>query len=326
MRLHPIFAALALVGAVFCSQTAHAQQQPVQWNYGFVGNVATATYPGDVVVNGTLTPVGPSVQTCGSTVTICQTWNVTWNNAAQTYTALKLAVTDTASNSASVLFDMSVGGVDYFQFLKNGTGNFGPSTFGSAAQVGPGVTGIKLGTGSLQWTGGAVSGVPDTYLLRDAAGILASRNGVNAQDYRVYNTYTNASNNEYAGLGWQTSSNVFTIRTNNNGTGSARSMRLAVPSGQAISFRIGAGDDWDIASTGDFVAQGTQNLVAGGYIRPGLTTVAGLATQDPTPRVGDMLSVSDATTCTANSTVTGGGATTCALAYSGTAWKAIVTH
>lgn len=68
------------------------------------------------------------------------------------------------------------------------------------------------------------------------------------------------------------------------------------------------------------------NAAAVGFIRPGLTTVGNLSTVDPSPQAGDRLAVSDATSCTANSTPAGSGSTTCALVYSGAAWKAEVTH
>jgi hypothetical protein len=46
----------------------------------------------------------------------------------------------------------------------------------------------------------AVNATYDLALFRDAAGTLAQRNGTNAQAYRLYNTYTNASNYERAKL------------------------------------------------------------------------------------------------------------------------------
>lgn len=67
-------------------------------------------------------------------------------------------------------------------------------------------------------------------------------------------------------------------------------------------------------------------ITAGAFIRPGLVTVATLSSLDPSPQTGDAAAVSDAMSCTANSGVAGGGGTTCALIYSGTAWKAAVTH
>jgi hypothetical protein len=60
----------------------------------------------------------------------------------------------------------------------------------------------------------------DTVLERDAANTLAQRNGTNAQTFRVYNTFTDASNYERLSTTW--SSNVCYTKPENAGTGSAR--------------------------------------------------------------------------------------------------------
>ena len=49
-------------------------------------------------------------------------------------------------------------------------------------------------------SGSASTAVADTRLFRDAAGIFAQRNGVNAQTFRVYNTYTSATSYETLNL------------------------------------------------------------------------------------------------------------------------------
>lgn len=71
------------------------------------------------------------------------------------------------------------------------------------------------------------SGVPgnqacDTLLYRDAANTLALRNGTNAQTFNVYNTFTDASNNESLQLTWD--SNIARVQTLSSGTGSSRSL------------------------------------------------------------------------------------------------------
>jgi hypothetical protein len=54
------------------------------------------------------------------------------------------------------------------------------------------------------------------------------------------------------------------------------------------------------------------------------TTVSGLATVDPSPADGDRAYVTNATTCTFGSAVTGGGSTHCPVHYdsSSSSWKA----
>ena len=64
----------------------------------------------------------------------------------------------------------------------------------------------------------------DLKLFRDAADTLAQRNGTNAQTYRLYNTFTDASNYERGFLRW--SSNVFEVGPEAAGTGTARPMRI----------------------------------------------------------------------------------------------------
>ena len=80
----------------------------------------------------------------------------------------------------------------------------------------------------------------DTFLYRDAANTLAQRNSTNAQTFRLYNTYTDASNYERLSIDWSTTANTATIVTQNAGTGSARSLAI----GQDLyvnSVRVGRG-------------------------------------------------------------------------------------
>jgi hypothetical protein len=78
----------------------------------------------------------------------------------------------------------------------------------------------------LQWTSAANNAAftADVLLSRDAAGVLAQRNGTNAQGFRLYNTYTDASNYERLGIRW--ASNILTISNENAGTGSSRNMQV----------------------------------------------------------------------------------------------------
>lgn len=71
---------------------------------------------------------------------------------------------------------------------------------------------------------GSAAGVHDLRLFRDAAAILAQRNGTNPQTFRVYNTYTDGSNYERGFLKWNT--NVLEIGAEAAGTGSLRDVHL----------------------------------------------------------------------------------------------------
>jgi hypothetical protein len=65
----------------------------------------------------------------------------------------------------------------------------------------------------------------DVLLRRDAANTLALRNGVNAQAFNIYNTFTDASNYERLGIFW--SGNILNITPQAAGTGTLRAMTLS---------------------------------------------------------------------------------------------------
>lgn len=201
---------------------------------------------------------------------LAQTWNTTG-----TPTAIKLNVTDTASNANSILMDLQVGGSSRFKVEKSGsavvttnlyvfgTGDADVNRSGLSHQS----SGTKLGllvNGLFRATASSVgivvrndggygfspdgnaSNTPDTLLNRDAAGALAQRNGVNSQIFRVYNTYTDASNYERGKFAW--SSNVLQIGTEKLGTGVARALeiqtdgttRITVAATGAVTFASAA--------------------------------------------------------------------------------------
>lgn len=61
-----------------------------------------------------------------------------------------------------------------------------------------------------------------TVLRSDGANIATMRNGTNAQQWRVANTFTSATNQEYAGIDWQTIANTAIIGTRTAATGTSR--------------------------------------------------------------------------------------------------------
>lgn len=89
---------------------------------------------------------------------------------------------------------------------------------------------------------------PDVGLSRDAANVLAQRNGTNAQEFRIYNTFTDAANQERAALIW--SGNTFFIQTTAGGSGSNRPIRLQTNGAVGIDFYTNANARWRIASDG----------------------------------------------------------------------------
>jgi hypothetical protein len=122
----------------------------------------------------------------------------------------------------------------------------------------------------------ADGGSTDLRLYRDASNSLALRNGVSPQTFRLYNTYTDASNYERGFIAW--TSNVLSIGTEQAGTGIARNMqivsggRLILRAGLDQPLRLGAGgnDRWDISSSGHFIAltDNAYDIGASGATRP----------------------------------------------------------
>jgi hypothetical protein len=166
----------------------------------------------------------------------------TWNTSG-TPTAIKLNVTDTASNASSLLMDLQVGGSSKTTIRKDGAIRV-PVLTGVNASFGTSDTyGIRVEGDRVNVIAGSdiaifrsselrlVSALPlnwnqDTYLYRDAANTLAQRNSTNAQTFRLYRTYTDASNYERLGF-LATNTTRYTITSQNAGTGSARSLEVS---------------------------------------------------------------------------------------------------
>ena len=257
----------------------------------WINNTGAVNIPGGIALTGSLSITGGTVTANNPVLSATQTWN----NAAVTFTGWQLNVTDTASNAASLLINLQVGGVNQFEIRKdgkvtfksgtnidqNGTaflgaslaqngGNFSIGTYNNAVHL--------RSTWAFSWSPtDSNSPTQDLLLLRDAANTLAQRNGVNAQTLRVYNTFTDASNYERLSVDW--TSNVAYIRPQNAGTGSAR---LFVPV-------------------------------------TGATTVAGLPAA-ATAGAGARAFVTDATVTTFASIVAGGGANAVPVVSTGTNW------
>jgi len=204
----------------------------------------------------------------------------TWNDAAVAFTALKLNVTNTASDAASLLMDWQVGGTSLASIDVGGNGvftgsvkgfvfrptslseaqNYGYSRFvGDGSKLGLSYTNgniflwmadhqiVIANAATLGFSGGNTSAATDIVLVREAAAQLAQRNGTNAQTFRVYNTYTDASNYERGVLDWTSSANNFIIGAEAAGTGTVRNVILL----HGGTFAIGANDRKRLAITND---------------------------------------------------------------------------
>ncbi len=83
---------------------------------------------------------------------------------------------------------------------------------------------VSKSTVPVAWSSGDASGTRDVYLYRDAAAVLALRNGSNAQTSRVYRTWTDASNSEYFQTTW--SGTTCYLQTQKAGTGTVRDIEV----------------------------------------------------------------------------------------------------
>jgi hypothetical protein len=184
--------------------------------------------------------------------------SATWNDAGVTFTGLKFNVTNTASNAASLLVDLQVGGVTQFNVTRAGQIRSAGSTVilnasDKAVYLGPSQGGMRqITNGSTTMMGGAAysttfsangsinnssqfvgwSGeaqsyttlTPDLSLYRDGASdTLAQRRTTNAQTFRLYRTWTDASNYQRLTSTWSTS----TALIHNEGAGTSADGSIA---------------------------------------------------------------------------------------------------
>lgn len=203
---------------------------------GFFGN---SSFSG-TISSGTITASAPAL-----------TKLQTWNNAGVKFTADLTNITDTASAAGSLFVDYQVAGASKFAVNKSGqvqitraagvfTASFdvlfrndnGASvTTGSLFNGGGGQIQMQVGGTTYAAFGssglnainapiglGTVGGnTGDVLLYRDAAAILAQRNGTTAQTQRIYRTYTDASNYQRLNQTWNTTTAL--IMNEGAGTG-----------------------------------------------------------------------------------------------------------
>jgi hypothetical protein len=147
----------------------------------------------------------------------------TWNAGGVTFTGLKFNVTETAAASGSLYLDIQSGGATRFSYSNAGVLSLVHSTgtatltsgFGNLTLSGE----LRLGGNFTVSTGNYIAigtlGAPDTFLHRDAAGVFAQRNSTTQQTFRVYSTFTDASNYQRLTLAWSTT----TALVHNQGAG-----------------------------------------------------------------------------------------------------------
>ena len=148
----------------------------------------------EVVGSSALTLTGATQTTAVPVLNATQTWN----NAAVVFTAIKLNVTNTASDvNNSALMDLQVGGTSQYKFKRNGNLVVANGIDSSAGTI------QTAGNFGINTTGGAYCWrTAQTFLYSDANNALDQRNLTNAQSFRVYNTYTSTTSYERIALTW----------------------------------------------------------------------------------------------------------------------------
>jgi hypothetical protein len=192
--------------------------------------------------------ISPSLTITGGTVTANNpvlSATQTWNNAAVTFTGWQLNVTDTASNAASLLMNLRVSGGGGVSLEKSGRmflfkGGATETSFFTPASYNLTITAFNAAFDFSTFSGfrspnGIALGANFTNCVRldrDADDTLAQRRGVNAQAFRIYNTFTDASNYERGFVRWV--GNAFQIGNEFAGTGLARNFAISAANNLTI--------------------------------------------------------------------------------------------
>jgi hypothetical protein len=101
---------------------------------------------------------------------------------------------------------------------------------------------ISANSGTPQKIATAATSSYFSNLFQEDANDVGIYNGTNGQGLHIYGTYTNASNYERTGMGWDATDNYFVVRNENAGTGQQR----------GIGFWIGSSIRWAIDSASAF--------------------------------------------------------------------------
>jgi hypothetical protein len=194
-----------------------------------------------------------------------------------------LNITDTASNAASLVADFQRNGTSVASITKTGAYNINaaglPSSgigWTSSAHLALTHNGTVRGiVNSLGITANADTNLGFNFaasnnsgtafharILCDGTGVVALRNGTNAQTFRLYNTFTDASNYERGFMRWN--SNVLEIGTEAGGTGTNRSLSLLASggnvtitpsSGSTCIVQSGANPSFSVGISGESLAR-----------------------------------------------------------------------
>lgn len=220
----------------------------------------------------------------------------TWNNAAVTFTALKLNVTNTASASGSLLMDLQVGGTSYARLQKNGLFTLQATD----AEIAIGYTNetnlrlqqggpILCNTGALAWSSSltAVTGANrDLFLTRRAAANIR----LGAADAAAPVAQTLSVQSVVAGTTNTAGANLTITGSQGTGTGAGGSIVFQVaPAGTTGSAQNALTTAWQISGAGHLLAgtDNTYDIGASGGTRPRNVFLNGYVRTENSLRIED---------------------------------------
>lgn len=271
-------------------------------NSGALGGMSGTAWDN---TNRSLTITGATVTTNKPILDLSQTWN-----AAQTFTGLKLNVTDTSSNAASLLIDLQNGGQTRFSVAKEG----------QAALIGP--TSSNFAGIYLARQGEANSMFGFAFQNTSYPAVYFGPGGATAFDTNFGRV---AARTIQLGAYDAAAALAYTLQVMNVSTGTSNTAGANFTINGSRGTGTGAGGSiiFQVAPAG--TTSSTQNpLAAALTIYSNKTVVVGatytVATLPAAGTVGRRAWVTDATAPTFLGALTGGGAVVCPVFDNGTAW------
>jgi hypothetical protein len=172
----------------------------------------------------------------------------TWNASGTTFTGARIDITNTASATGSRFLDCVIGGNSAIRLARIGSSSYalfstadtgiGAISTSQAAIMANGGVAFVVNSGSggayirsdspYAWASGTnlVGATTDLFLRRDAANTLAQYNGTAAQTFRIYNTFTSATNFERLNIIAQAAGSVIIGTEKGSGGGTARALEF----------------------------------------------------------------------------------------------------
>ena len=248
----------------------------------------------------------------------------TWNNAAVTFTGYKLNVTDTASNSASLLMDLQVGGASAFIFAKQGRNITTPALY-SASEMSIGKTNSPLIFGGS--SGGNSHAYIDNVQFRLRSGSLLSWSTSSSDAYisgDLFITRKAAANLRFGAADAAAPvAQTLSVQSVVAGTTNTAGANLTITGSQGTGTGAGGSIVFQVAPAGGSGV--AQNALATAMTIDSAKTVRlgtgyTVATLPAAGTAGRRTYVTDALAPIYLGALTGGGAVVCPVFDNGTAW------